>query len=137
MGGGGRTETNKGTDWAGCPTIIVDGLNVGGALEDLTFGPIGHFIGGGQHNRTPIVKTENGGILHAFTMNQGGQISGTSRLLEHRTADLNWADVRCRFKVDIDCGTRALNDCDIKIGGRVVGAIGTGTKVRANNVQNW
>ena len=36
-----------------------------------------------------------------------------------------------------DCGTRALNDCDIKIGGRVVGEIGTGTKVRANNVQNW
>ena len=70
-------------------------------------------------------------------MHQGGHIEWTDRLIEHRTADLNWADVRCPFKVDIDCGTRALNDCDIKIGGRVFGAIGTDTKVRASNVQNW
>ena len=85
----------------------------------------------------PIIRTERGAYLYAFTMDQGGTIEGTNRLIEHRTADLDWADVRCPFKVDIDCGTRTLNDCDIKIGGRVVGAIGTGTKVRANNVQNW
>ena len=119
-----------------CPAVIVDGLDRGGSLSLLTFGELGHFVGS-QPNSTPIVKAERGGVLHAFTMHQGGHIEWTDRLIEHRTADLNWADVRCPFKVDIDCGTRALNDCDIKISGRVVGAIGAGTKVRANNVQNW
>ena len=136
VGGGGRTETNTGTIWRGVPTVIVDGLDRGGSLSLLTFGELGHFVGS-QRNSTPIVKAERSGVLHAFTMHQGGHIEWTDRLIEHRTADLNWADVRCPFKVDIDCGTRALNDCDIKIGGRVVGAIGTGTKVRASNVQNW
>jgi hypothetical protein len=138
VGGGGRTETNTGTGtvWSGVPTVIVDGLDRGGNLSLLTFGELGHFVGS-QHNSTPIVKTERGGFLHAFTMHQGGHIEHTDRLMEHLTADLNWADVRCPFKVDIDCGTRVLSDCDIKIGGRVVGAIGAGTKVRANNVRNW
>jgi hypothetical protein len=70
-------------------------------------------------------------------MHQGGHIEWTDRLIEHRTADLLWADVRCPFKVDIDCGIRSLHDCDIKIGGRVIGAISHGSKVRANNVRNW
>ena len=136
IGGGGRTETNTGGAWPGVPTIIVDGLDIGGVLTLLTFGEISHFIGS-QPNSTPIVRTEGGGVLHAFTMHQGGHIEWTDRLIEHQTANLNWADIRCPFKVDIDCGDYALHDCDIKIGGRVFGTIGTDCKVRASNVDNW
>ena len=136
---GGRTENNKGITWGGIPTIVVDAHNfIGHGLFNLTIGPMSHYVGAFlPGNAVPIIRTERGAHLYAFTMHQGGNIEGTNRLIEHRTADLNWADVRSHSKVDIDCGTRALNDCDIKIGGRVVGAIGTGSKVRANNVQNW
>jgi hypothetical protein len=136
VGGGGRTETNTGSVWPGVPTVIVDGLDQGGSLSLLTFGELGHFVGA-ERNSTPIVKTERGGVLHALTMHQGGHIEGTDRLIEHRTADLLWADIRCPFEVDVDCGSRSLNDCDIKIAGRVIGSIGPGSKVRASNVRNW
>ena len=76
IGGGGRTETNTGTVWRGVPTVIVDGLDRGGSLSLLTFGELGHFVGS-QRNSTPIVKEERGGVLHAFTMHQGGHIEWT------------------------------------------------------------
>jgi len=122
--------------WPGVPTVIVDGMNRGGGLYLLTFGEMGHFVGA-ESNSTPVVKTERGGVLYAFTMHQGGHVEHTDKLIEHRGADLMWADVRCHADVDIDCEGRWLHDCDIKVGGRVIGDLGPGSKVRAANVSNW
>jgi hypothetical protein len=127
IGGGGRSECNGMA--SGCPTVIVDGMDQGGQLHCLTFGEFGHFLGATK-NSTPIVRTERGGLIHAFTMHQGGHIEWTDKLLEHTTADLNWADIRCHFKVNINCGTRTIAHSDIKIGGTVTGNVASSSNVR-------
>jgi hypothetical protein len=138
---GGRSETNTGSANNGVPLVIVDAINTEGAgvdtgLYGLTIGKMGHFVGT-QSNTTPIVKTVNNAILDAFTFNQGGQIAWTSKLLEHTGKDLNWANIWTRETVTVDCTGRSINKSDIKIGGQVLGTIGTGTSVRASNVNNW
>lgn len=138
---GGRTETNNGLANDGCPTVLIDAINTEGAgvdtgLYGLTIGKMGHFVGT-RSNTTPIVKTVNGGLLDAFFFKDGGQIFGTNTLLEHTSKDLNWADIKCREPVNINCTGRSINDSDIKIGGSVFGTIGPRTVVRSANVSNW
>src|SRR3712207_2139689 len=97
---------------------------------------MGHFVGS-QPNSTPVIRTENGDSLFAFTMHQGGHVEHTDKLLDHRTADLHWADIRCHYRVDVDCTGRTIAESDIKIGGSVFGTVGAGCRVRAANQTNW
>ena len=138
LGGGGRTENNKGGAWPGCPVILVDGQNKGGAgIYELTVGPMGFFVGGGGSYSTPVIKAVNGGTIYGLTWDQGGHIEHTNMLLDHRSSDLNWASIRSRFNAHIECSGRSINNSQIRIGGEVRGTIGAKTKVLSANQNNW
>ena len=137
LGGGGRTENNIGIVWAGCPTVLVDGQGRGGGVFGLTIGPMGHFIGGGMSHSTPILKTENTGIIYDLTWDQGMHVEHTNKLIEHRTADLQWASIRSRYNAEIDCTGRTISDSMIKIHGNLRGTVGLKSKVHSANQNNW
>ena len=137
LGGGGRTENNKNAAWAGCPVILVDGQGRGGGLYECTIGPMGFFVGGSMSHSTPVVKAVNGGLIYALTWDQGGHIEHTNMLIDHRTADLQWASIRSRFNAHIECSGRSIHHSTIRIGGEVRGNIGTKTKVFSANQNNW
>jgi hypothetical protein len=133
--GGGRTETNKGIEWPGIPTVVVDGLNKPGhGLYHLTIGEIGHFVGGGASaQNTPLVQVINGGVAHAFNF-RSSHVEGSQKLIDHRTNDLNWANVECSFECDVDATGRAIHDSTIHIRGKVLGTIGAKNLIRSQNI---
>ena len=138
LGGGGRTENNTGSANAGCPVILVDGQNKGGAgLYECTIGAMGFFVGGAMSHSTPVLKAVNGGVIYGLTWDQGGHIEHTNVLIDHRTADLQWASIRSRFNAHIECSGRSIHHSTIRIGGEVRGNIGTKTKVFSANQNNW
>ena len=138
LGGGGRTENNTGSANAGCPVILVDGKNIGGAgLYECTIGAMGFFVGGAMSHSTPVLKAINGGVIYGLTWDQGGHIEHTNVLIDHRTTDLQWASIRSRFNAHIECSGRSIHHSTIRIGGEVRGNIGTKTKVFSANQNNW
>jgi hypothetical protein len=130
IAGGGRSECNGMA--AGCPLVLVDGMDQGGQLHLLTIGPFGIFVGA-QATTTPVIKTERGGLIHALTVNQGCHIEWSSVLVDHRTADLNWASIRSHFNVEVNVEGRSINDSDIWIKGNVKGNVAASSRVRSAN----
>ena len=138
LGGGGRTENNTGGANPGCPVILVDGQGIGAAgLYECTIGAMGFFVGGAMSHSTPVLKAMNGGVIYGLTWDQGGHIEHTNMLIDHRTADLQWASIRSRFNAHIECSGRSIHHSTIRIGGEVRGNIGTKTKVLSSNQNNW
>ena len=137
LGGGGRTENNTGGPNPGCPVILVDGQGRGGGLYECTIGAMGMFVGGAMSHSTPVLKAVNGGVIYGLTWDQGGHIEHTNVLIDHRTADLQWASIRSRFNAHIECSGRSIHHSTIRIGGEVRGNIGTKTKVLSSNQNNW
>jgi hypothetical protein len=131
----GRTETNKGIEWAGVPTILIDGMNQGGMLHDLHIGHLSHFAGSGAPGDTPVIKTENGGSLHMLHW-ESGFVFGTKTLIDHRTAPARWWKVRNeRYDgLNINVGTHPIENCDIHISGTVTAGAPARSNVRSANL---
>ena len=98
---------------------------------------MGFFVGGAMSHSTPVLKAVNGGVIYGLTWDQGGHIEHTNMLIDHRTADLQWASIRSRFNAHIECSGRSIHHSTIRIGGEVRGNIGTKTKVFSANQNNW
>lgn len=134
--GGGRSECNKGVNWAGCPLIIADGMNQGFGIEMLTLGPMGVFLGG-LDGSVPILQAVNGGRFDNLTINQGIWVEGSNKLIESPGIDLTGADIRMPIAMDINCSGATISDSYIRSKGNVFGTIAPSSRIRAANFNNW
>lgn len=136
LGGGGRSECNKGVNWAGVPLIIADGMDQGFGVEMLTLDPMGVFFGG-LSGSVPVIQVVRGGRLDNLTVNQGIWVEGSNKLLESPSADLTGANINMPLGVDINCSGRTISDSFIRTKGQVLGTVASNSRVRSANVNNW
>lgn len=135
--GGGRTETNNGTIWAGVPVVLVDGLNQGRGVHMLSIADIGIFIGAGSHN-TPMIRCINGGTLDGLAIRQGVYIEPNSnKLIDNTVSDMNDVRIEMPLNMDITCTGRTFNNCYINTRGNIFGTVASSSRVRAANFNNW
>lgn len=135
--GGGRTETNNGTIWAGVPVVLVDGLNQGRGVHMLSIADIGIFIGAGSHT-TPMIRCINGGTLDGLAMRQGVYIEPNSnKLIDNTVSDMNDVEISVPLNMDITCTGRTFNNCYIRTKGNIFGTVAASSRVRAANFNNW
>lgn len=138
--GGGRSECNKGVNWAGVPFVEVDNLgqpNMG--MDRLTIGSLGIFLGGAGGS-VPIVNCINGGRIDSLYMTEPVFIFGTDTFLKCNGADLEWAELRIapsNPQLKINCAGRTIANSHIHMAGDILGTVAASSRVRANNFNNW
>ena len=134
--GGGRSEANGHASPGTCPWLLVDGLGTANSgVYHFSVSDMSIFWGAAAGQ--PVIKTVNGGIVYCLTMGSNIHIENASSLIDHQTADLSWAEIKCRFNLAINCTGRTIDNSDIHIAGTVAGTIGTKTVVRSSNVNDW
>lgn len=135
--GGGRSENNKGTNWAGAPLFIIDGVNQGFGIHMLSIGQMGIFVGAGTASTVPVIQAINGGRMDGISIQPGIYVEGTDTLLESLSADLTNADITCMLPLKINCTGRTISDSYLRTKGNVLGTVATSSRVRSLNVNNW
>lgn len=129
--GGGRSECNNA---APNPFILVDGLGQGGSgIFGLDLGPMSFF-----ESSPAVIQTINAGRINSLNWHPTNYVwPEDTKLIDHRSASLDWATVKCRTTGSVDCTGQSINDSDIKIAGNVQGTVAGSSRVRAANFNNW
>lgn len=129
--GGGRSECNNA---APNPFILVDGLGQGGTgIYHLDIDGMSFF-----ESSPAVIQAINGARIHSLNWNPTNYVfPETLKLIDHRSASLDWATIKCRTTGSVDCTGQSINDGDIKIAGNVQGTVAASSRIRAANFNNW